>query len=130
MRLKRLDMTEQLKAKITAFILSDPEAEERLNLFLGVGQLLFDTADVSRMTGWSETHITRLCRRKMLPHIPGKPNKFMLSHILAALESMQVGGKFGRKLGGRGNGDVRKEGHGPVVSSSGSRKGKEQTATA
>ena len=123
-------MTDHLEAKITAFLLSSPEAEERLNLFLGIGQLLLDTGDVSRMTGWSETHVTRLCRRKMLPHIPGKPNKFMVPHILAALESMQVGGKFGRKtIGGKGNGTVPKEGHGTALGNRGIRKRKEQPAT-
>lgn len=124
-------MTRQLRINIATFLASSPEAEERLNLFLGVGHVLYDTEDVARMTGWSEAHITRLCRRKMLPHIPGKPNKFMMAHILAALESMQVGGKFGRNItGGKGNGAVPKVERGTVIGNSGSRKSKKQPVAA
>lgn len=89
--------------KVQAFLTLNPEdGERRLELFLQTGQLLFSTADVMALTGWSQAYVTRLCRKGVLPHIPGNPNKFLLAPLMATLEGMLIGGPYGMKGKKRG----------------------------
>ena len=85
-------MTPALTAKIEAFLQESPDNQRRLELFLHTSTFLVSTADVMAMTGWSQAYVTRLCRKKALPHIPGNPNKFVLSSLIEAIKQMQVGG--------------------------------------
>lgn len=58
---------------------------------------LLTTKDVSALTGWSTRHIQELCKRKVLPHIPGKATRFVRRSLLEALDAMQTGGQYGRR---------------------------------
>ena len=91
-------MSDPIEIQVKAFLVRHPhDGEQRLAAFLQTEQLLYSTEDVMRMTGWSQGYITRLCRRKVLPHIPGNPHKFMLAPLKQALEDMLVGAGRGRK---------------------------------
>jgi hypothetical protein len=69
---------------------------ERLERFLEEQDRLMTTAEVAAMTRWSTRHVQKLCSLKRLPHIPGNPNLFIFSDLMAELRKMQVGGDFGR----------------------------------
>ena len=69
----------------------------RLRTFLDDNKLLLDTADVCQATGWGRTYISRLCSNGTLPHIPGKPTKFVPAAVMKALEQMQIGAGYGKR---------------------------------
>lgn len=85
-------MTPELRAKIEAFIASNEDGIIKLDIFLQTGKLLYSTDDVMQMTGWSRAHITKLCRKQKLSHIPGNPNRFLLAPLIQSLEDMTIGG--------------------------------------
>lgn len=60
-------------------------------------QRLWTTSDVMEFTGWKSGYVSRLCVNGTLPHIPGKPHKFVPSEVKQALIEMQVGGQYGRR---------------------------------
>jgi hypothetical protein len=62
-----------------------------------VEQGLWDTEDVMTYTGWKRTYVSRLCTSGKLPHIPGKPHKFIPQAVKTAIEKMQIGGVYGRR---------------------------------
>lgn len=87
-----------LIGKIMAFIEKHPtDGLERLENFLNGDTALIDTVDVAEMTGWTVPYINKLCRAGALPHIPGKPHKFVPTSLLLGLKRLQVGGDYGRK---------------------------------
>lgn len=97
------DTHDELVEQVRAFLATDPEnGPRRLQRFLDIndgddGRFLIDTEDVMRLTGWGKTYISRLCVDGTLPHIPGKPHKFIPGVVKATLEQMQIGGMYGRR---------------------------------
>lgn len=78
----------------------DREEEDglaKLELLLAGNKLLINTHDVAQMTGWSEQYIGDLCRQELIPHIPGKPYKFIYKPLREAVEKLLVGGIYGRR---------------------------------
>jgi hypothetical protein len=61
---------------------------------------LWGTDEVMAFTGWGRTYISRLCTTGVLPHIPGKPHRFIPSEVKNAILQMQVGGRYGKKKKG------------------------------
>lgn len=87
-----------LIGKISLFIERHPgDGLQRLEDFLNGDLSLLDSADVAAITGWSVPYINRLCRQGHLPHIPGKPNKYVPSSLVLGLKKLQVGGDYGKK---------------------------------
>lgn len=81
-------------AKIEHWLKTDPEAVNKVQRVMETD--LLSTEDVARMTRWSVDHILRLCKAGLLPHIPGKPHKFLHAPLNEALYQMQIGGIMGR----------------------------------
>ena len=89
-----------LVGQVAAYLERHPEdGAYRLRAFLELdnGKLLLDTADIIDLTGWGRTYISRLCSNGTLPHIPGKPTKFVPAAVKLALEKMQIGAGYGRR---------------------------------
>jgi len=86
-----------LLVKIEQFLDNDPDAAIKIETLINTGKLLYSTDEIMGLTGWTRGYITRLCRERRLPHIPGNPHKFMLGPLRQALEDMMVGGPFGRR---------------------------------
>ena len=60
---------------------------------------LWDASDVMKYTGWGRPYISTLCSTGKLPHIPGRPTKFVPGELRKAVERLQVGGEYGRRKG-------------------------------
>jgi hypothetical protein len=82
-----------------AFLGEHPINETRLRRFLETGgdDWLWSTQDLMEYTGWGRTYISRLCTSGTLPHIPGKPHRFVPEDVKGALRQMQQGGIYGRR---------------------------------
>lgn len=83
--------------KVLAYLDQNPDGSDKLEDLLNDDKLLISTEDVADRTGWSTGYITRLCKKGLIPYIPGNPHKFMVRHLRIALEQMQTGGIYGRK---------------------------------
>ena len=81
----------QIVGMVAAYLDRHPDGADRLRAFLNDDKLLLDTEDLMRLTGWKRTHISHLCATGLIPHIPGRPNKFILAAVKKALEQMQQG---------------------------------------
>lgn len=60
---------------------------------------LWEAEDVMAFTGWSRPYISTLCTTGRIPHIKGRPTKFVESEVKKALFNMQEGGEYGRRKG-------------------------------
>ncbi|MEI6827563.1 MAG: hypothetical protein WCK54_18370 [Desulfuromonadales bacterium] len=60
---------------------------------------LWDASDVMQYTGWGRPYISTLCSTGKLPHIPGRPTKFVPGDLRQAVEALQTGGVYGRRKG-------------------------------
>ena len=94
--------TEEIKkcvivGKVMTFLDEHPDGAETLELIMSTNKLLWTTADVASLTGWSAAHVLRLCSQGVLPYIPGNPHMFMIKPLMVALEQLQTGGIYGRK---------------------------------
>ncbi len=79
-------------ARIVNFIEKNPDGFDRLESLLArERRLLLTTDEVMAMTGWSRGYIQKLCQSGKLPHIPGKPLRFMREPLLTAIERMLEG---------------------------------------
>ena len=87
----------QIVGMVAAYLDQHQDGADRLKAFLDDDKFLYDTDDVMRVTGWGRTYISSLCTGGRLPYIPGKPHKFVPAAVKAALETMQIGGVYGRR---------------------------------
>lgn len=69
----------QLVGMVSAYLDKHPaDGADRLRAFLRDDEArLLDTTDVMELTGWSHSHVVKLCKQNILPHIPGSPHKFL-----------------------------------------------------
>lgn len=85
-------------AKIIDFFKKHPDGFDRLeNLLTQESRVLLTTDEVMEMTGWSRGYIQKLCQLGKLPHIPGKPLRFMRDPLLAAIERMLEGQGYSKR---------------------------------
>ncbi len=84
--------------RILDFFKKHPDGFERLESFLDQEKrVLLTTSEVMAMTGWSRSYIQKLCQSGKLPHIPGKPLRFMREPLLAAIEQMLEGKGYNKR---------------------------------
>lgn len=83
--------------RVAVYLDKHPDGADRLQAFMDDDKWLWDTTDVMEFTGWGRTYVSNLCTSGKLPHIPGKPHKFVQAAVKAALEGMQQGGPYGRR---------------------------------
>lgn len=83
--------------QVAAYLDKHPDGADRLQSFMNDDKWLWDTTDLMEFTGWGRTYISNLCTSGRMPHIPGKPHKFVPAAVKAALEAMQTGGVYGRR---------------------------------
>ncbi|MBK5275162.1 MAG: hypothetical protein JJE30_08930 [Desulfuromonadales bacterium] len=87
----------QIVGQVAAYLDKHPDGADRLRAFLDDDKLLYDTADVCRITGWGRTYVSQLCSSGLVPYIPGKPHKFVPAAVKKAIEALQTGGIYGRR---------------------------------
>lgn len=90
-----------LVAKVAAYLDKHPHGGAgRLSQFLEDEPVdLWNAEDVMTYTGWGRPYISTLCSSGLLPHIPGRPTKFVPADLRKAVESLQTGGVYGRRKG-------------------------------
>lgn len=75
------------------------EIQERIRAALdGESRLLYTPADLAHWTGWSVRYIQQLCAANALPHIPGKPHRFLRDEVEETIRAWQIGGRFRRRV--------------------------------
>ena len=84
--------------RILDFFKKHPDGFERLESFLDQEKrVLLTTSEVMAMTGWSRSYIQKLCQSGKLPHIPGKPLRFMREPLRTAIERMLEGQGYSKR---------------------------------
>jgi len=89
----------ELVGRVAAFLDDHPDGADRLREFMREDKLLLNTEDMVNLTGWARTYLSRLCTSGRMPHIPGKPTRFIREDVIATLRKMQTGGDYGRRKG-------------------------------
>jgi hypothetical protein len=89
----------ELIGRVAAFLDDHPDGADRLREFMRKDKFLLTTADMVELTGWSSSYLSRLCSQGKMPHITGKPTKFVREDVIATLRKMQTGGDYGRRKG-------------------------------
>jgi len=59
--------------------------------------MILNTKELAEFTGWSVSHIQKMCQAGRLPHIKSRPLMFLRSSIMDTLQGLQVGGGYGRR---------------------------------
>jgi len=59
--------------------------------------MILNTKELAEFTGWSVSHIQKMCQAGRLPHIKSRPLMFLRSSIMDTLHGLQVGGGYGRR---------------------------------
>lgn len=91
-------LTMEAIGRILDFFKKHPDGFERLENFMDrERRLLLTTSEVMAMTGWSRGYIQKLCQTGKLPHIPGKPIRFMREPLLEAIEKMLEGQGYSKR---------------------------------